>query len=311
MTGLNYLKNLNRHRKIIILVMLCKDKFFIDEFKILHEIFNKVKDQYPYIKFYGYCGNCKDNYIDIKNDIICLKCPDDINSTFKKTSQAFKFCKKYFKYDYIFRTNTSTVINLDLLQEFTNSIKDDNILYTSELYKNCSLSLLKAMKLKPCENYFRYDIYGRGNGLLLSKKLVNVIISADDSKYTVDDFSIGCIMNMYFRKNNMLWFNNIRNFPHAWFKSSYRSHYGNPWCTWGNEDYHFSFIKNFITIQVKSYDRVKRITEFDKIKKLCNEFMENKDNSINRTVDDIKYKYIPFGYIFENCNIGYFYINFI
>lgn len=55
-----------------------------------------------------------------------------IGDTFVKTYNAFLWVTRNIEYDYIFRTNTSTYVNVDLLDKFIQSLEDDNVVYTSE-----------------------------------------------------------------------------------------------------------------------------------------------------------------------------------
>ena len=118
-------------KKILILVQSCNNDFFKREIECIKETY--VSNLPSNIDFVYYTGdNEKEELID---DCLKLTCSDDIYSTFRKTYYALRFFHLHnMHYDYIVKTNTSTYINVKLLNEIINSIEDDKKLYCTELY---------------------------------------------------------------------------------------------------------------------------------------------------------------------------------
>ena len=208
-----------------------------------------------------------DYYIDnINGDVLELNCKDTIDWTYAKTYYALKYVNDNLDYDYIFRTNTSTYINTKLLQAFVDSLEDTQVLWTSELY-----SLSEGIAPYPL------TLYGRGNGLLFSKELVELFIRIGINflyMNVVDDLYIGNVLNSYHMSRNEDYKKYIKSFTHAWYKcvpsefdcGHKLSNFGK--C--GDAEYY----KDFITIQVKRYRErefeEKHYYELHNIMKDCN-----------------------------------------
>lgn len=283
-------------KKILILAMSCNQDFFIKQEKAIKDTWAKdiINNKYQNIDFLIYKGDSEKNVLDKNENTLYLRCEDDINNTFKKTYYALSLISKNFDYDYIFRTNTSTYINVKLLNEFIQSLEDDSILWTSDMY---SLS----ESLCPYPLY----LYGRGNGLLFSKKLVNIILKEGINFIYLrqhDDWTIGNILNSYWMKNDENYLDHIKNLTHGWYKSiKVESDNRNSLCKYYNTNKDFDFIKKFVTIQIKRY--YSRENENESFYEL-NEVFENNTDNLNDTVKEI-YEYSQNPNIFIGSTLGY------
>ena len=108
------------------MIMSCNQEHFIKEEQVLRETYlSRLPENIDYLIYRG--GN---DSVEYNEDIhiLHLTCKDDINNTFKKTYEAFYWViDKYGdEYEYIFRTNTSTYINIDLLNAFVQSLSIKN-----------------------------------------------------------------------------------------------------------------------------------------------------------------------------------------
>ena len=263
--------------KILILVMSCNDDFFKNQEQIIRETWLKpvIDGKYENIDYCFYRGDVIEKHkYNKENHLLTLRCEDNIKNTFKKTYYAFKVCNKLFKdYDYIFRTNTSTFVNVPLLEAFVNHIacENFNILWTSELY---SLS----------NSFCPYPLYlyGRGNGLLISKHLINNVILPNGLGYLYlekcDDWIIGNILNSYWINQGEDYLNYIKGYKHGWFKCVPEEQPNNhKLCVYGNKNTDWNFLKQFITIQVKRYRE--RHLENDHYRELSKIFEDNQYDS--------------------------------
>ena len=286
-------------KKILITVMSCNDDFFIKQEQIMKETWIKQLNQFDNIDYIIYRGdpNIQKHKYDKEQHLLSLRCEDDINNTFKKTYYAFKLADKIYDYDYIFRTNTSTYVNIALLNQFIQELSNDEILWSSDLY---SLS----------NSFCPYPLYlyGRGNGMILSKKLINIILSEGISHLYLgkcDDWMIGNILNSYWIKQGKDYLDYIKGYKHGWYKCVPEEQPNNhKLCVYGNRNRDWDFIKQFITIQIKRYRE--RHLENDQYKELNETFEQNQYNELDlmeQIMSNIEYSKRPS--VFIGSILGY------
>lgn len=217
---------LNR-KKILVLAMYCNQPLFLKQEQFLRDI-SYAKDimdgKHGNVDFYSYTASKDDKFhYDKKLHRMCVPCDDTLDGTFDKTKKALMLLDALdVEYDYIFRTNCSTFVNVSLLEKFVNGIPEDksNVIYGSTVYSSdgCGPEL--------------YDFYVPGNSMLISKFWCDVIRDADieyykqfdrtpnkdkKSYYCVDDNTIGFICNIYAEQHNIckydIW-GNYNGIPH-------------------------------------------------------------------------------------------------
>ena len=268
-------------KKILFLSMTCRNEFFTRQNEVVKETWAKdiIENKYgDNVKFLFYDGWNNQFALDEDNHILHTRCEDDTANTFKKTYYALSVIEQNFDFDYIFRTNTSTYINVPLAIEFINSLENDDVLWTSEL-----LSLVEA------PTPFPLDLYGRGNGLILSKKLVHILLEYGANMLYMekcDDWIIGNVLNSYFIKNSPNYQDHIKSYCHGWFKCvPHLQDAGNnhKLCEFFNDNCDFEFLKKFMTIQIKQY--YNRENEENNYKELHDIFENNKDNDIKTSIE--------------------------
>lgn len=191
-----------------------KQEEFIREYWFGKDIINGIDKD---VDIYFYSASKDDKiHFNKRTHRIELPCDDSIHGTYEKTIKCFIALDKLgIEYDYIFRTNCSTMINVYNLKLFIEQIKDDNKIYCGNLYAN-------RISSGPSP----YDLYGLGKGLILSKKWIERIVSKDVEEYVylleteeqkkdvsllkVDDNAIGFIINSWCRErgidSNDIWF---------------------------------------------------------------------------------------------------------
>ena len=286
-------------KKILITVMSCNDDFFIKQEQIMKETWIKQLEQFDNIDYIIYRGDpdIQKHKYDKEQHVLSLKCEDDLDNTYKKTYYAFKLANKIYDYDYIFRTNTSTYVNITLLNQFIQELSNDEILWSSDLY---SLS----------NSFCPYPLYlyGRGNGMILSKKLINIILSEGISHLYLgkcDDWMIGNILNSYWIKQGKDYLDYIKGYKHGWYKCVPEEQPNNhKLCVYGNRNRDWDFIKQFITIQIKRYRE--RHLENDQYKELNETFEQNQYNELDlmeQIMSNIEYSKRPS--VFIGSILGY------
>lgn len=235
-------------KKILILVMSCHDEFFKNQVEKIKNTWAKpiFDGVYPNIDFLSYDGVTDKHSLDKENKVLHVRCEDDLSNTYKKTYYALSLIKSNMDYDYVFRTNTSTYVNIDMLNKFVQALEDDEVLWTSELY-----SLVEANTPYPL------NIYGRGNGLLFSKRIIDILLKEGINilyNEIVDDVAIGNVLNSYWIKQNKNYLDHIKSFYHGWFRAITGPTQNNhSLCNYNCNTEDTNFWKTFITIQTKMY----------------------------------------------------------
>lgn len=266
-------------KKILILVMSCNQPHFMKQESVCRETWAKgvLDGKYDNIDYYSYTGGWETGSVNKDEHHVFCSSGDGLFETFQKTVECLNLLNENgVEYDYVFRTNTSTFINVGLLNAFINRGINEDTVYCGELY---SIGV-------PCPtNDF---IYARGNSIILSKKLIDIIL--DWSKYVVipkklfaDDNIIGNIINTY----HILRFEShrkyLKSYGFAWNKAIPKTRalvnagtLDNGVSSWYDDDESYDHLKNFISIQIKTYGN--RWLENEKLRKLSNIVCADKDN---------------------------------
>ena len=140
-------------KKILILGLSCNLDDYIKEEKFALNTWGRDIKEYDNFELYFFkSGEC--TKIDTLNNIIYVQSHDEINYTWEKTLKALKLSLLSFDFDWVILTNTATVLNIKLIDQFVNSdlINEDN-------YYGCEL--MCPVKIVP---------FFRGNFIMLSRK---------------------------------------------------------------------------------------------------------------------------------------------
>lgn len=187
------LRKYYQQKKILILIMSCNDEFFINEEKVCRETYLKDIDHKNLdVVYYFYRGKEAgsqeaEDYIDEENRILHINSVGDgLEDTYEKTIAAFKLLEKAgVKYDYVVRTNTSTWINLDLLDLFLGELDNETINYAGNL-------------ISAWWSYYRFSM--SGNSMIMPYRNVHSILLDEkrifkDTKGNMDDCIISAVFN--------------------------------------------------------------------------------------------------------------------
>ena len=286
--------------------MSCNQRHFkieaLEQKKIMNKHIKKLHLENE-ISVYDYVGDSDELYEE-NNTIFCTA-GDNLLNTYYKTIECLNYINKHIEYDYIFRTNTSTFVNIELLYNLIKRIDKDNL--SSIVFGTELISVVNTFC--PLPN----DFYLRGNGLILSKKIINQILEIkysfmDLDEYPnaglsfhiykntcaayIDDICLGTALNIINYKDN-IWSEIpdkcLKVFKHGWFDCE------SPWpqydvnngcCDWENTCEDYEYLKQFVTIQIKSYKKNNTSYDVRKIKKLSKIFINKHDDEIDKTVDD-------------------------
>jgi len=170
-------------------------------YKIMLDLQNKIVNNCKDIDFYFITfNNTQEEEFVIINNILYIKGVESYLSIMEKTIKAFKYLLSLSNYDFIIRTNISTIINYDNLITYLNSLPKTNI-YTGGI----------IMKLNWMDRKFgineitneKYSLLGLhfvcGTSIILSNDVAQFIL--DNSHLIhyniVDDVSFGLFIREY------------------------------------------------------------------------------------------------------------------
>lgn len=255
-------------KKVLFLIMVYDNPIIMEEYKILINHYQMVKEKHHLdnFDFYGYTSGSEDGY-DEENKLFTFNIgmSENYYATYIKTQKMFEYADKHFDFDYIYRANTSTFCNIVLLNEFIQNVEiNNNIICGAEMY--CKNKLTQ-------KDFTIYYKYIRGNSVIIPRNLLKKIYEFDneiiekeikqnqDFKLTADDDIIGYI----FKNDNII----RKSYFQEWLDCLKMSKH-----IFGNSNRDPSYLFNFIAIQIKSYtDRSK---EIDVLRYLCKAFYNYK-----------------------------------
>ena len=174
---------------IINLVLYSNNEDYNEMYKLTREYYKKFKNVKTI--YYKFNENNKEEY-ELNLDILDIKGKETfIPGILDKTIKAFKYIYNHYKFDYIVRSNISTIINFDLL---TNYLKYNKFDYGGGL-KMLIHSIEKTYGIVD-NSYFGKE-YASGTSIIISKEIVNEIINNQNKiNYTViDDVAIGMLFD--------------------------------------------------------------------------------------------------------------------
>lgn len=182
-------------KKIIILIIANNDKEYYIE---MQQIWKKYMNLHPNIKSYfiKYSNNItEDIVLDDNNNTIWIKGIETyIPGILDKTIKSYEyFIKSNIDFDYILRTNLSSVISLDRLYEFVSVNNED---YYGVVGK---LTLEEHIKNIDVSRRF----FPSGICILLSKNCIEKLIIENINYDIIDDVSIGMTLANMYNINNI------------------------------------------------------------------------------------------------------------
>ena len=177
--------------KILNLVLFSNDQYF-DSMKEFTSVYYK---SFPSVKtlYYKYTPSIEKDFL-IEDDVLHIKGHESrIPGILLKTLKAFRYVVNTNEdFDYVLRTNISTVVNFDLL------IKNISI-YPSIYYDGILCKLKYITKDSGIDNKFQNMPYVSGLGILLSYDALKYIVYNDHLVDTnvIDDVAIGILFQTY------------------------------------------------------------------------------------------------------------------
>ena len=174
-------KNNNKNDPKIIILILSSNNF--SEYADMYEIWKKYMNIHPNIQSF-FIENDKflDEDIVLNKENNTIYCKGDetyIPGILNKTIKSIDYCLNNFEFDYIYRTNLSTVVNLDKLYSY---VLNNSIDYAGNIYN-------------------KKDDFVTGTGILLSKQACIKLVE-DKSLINhdiIDDVAIANALKKYYK----------------------------------------------------------------------------------------------------------------
>ena len=181
--------------KILILIIYSKDEIYEQMMNIQKKYIHNFSNVDSY--FIQMKNDISDN-LQIEDDIIYVKGKENYMNILVKTITALEYLYKIKEYDFVIRTNISTIINIPKLISYLDNIKQKENIYTGG---GCfgNLGWLDEKSGIIDNSLWGTEFIG-GNCITLSKNVVIYILSNKDKlRYDiVDDVSIGLFISLYF-----------------------------------------------------------------------------------------------------------------
>jgi len=161
----------------------------------MRDILRKYLANNGNVKYYFYCyKNDIDTEYVFEDDMLYISGEETfVPGILRKTINAIEICQK-FNFEYLVRSNISTIVNFDLLTKYLKSNKID--------YGGC-LVTLNWLDLAGgiTDDRYKHTKYVFGASIIMSKNSVKFLISnKNDINYSViDDVSLG----LFFGKNDV------------------------------------------------------------------------------------------------------------
>jgi hypothetical protein len=281
--------------------MSCNDPLYIRQNDCIKETWGKkiINKEYENVDLMFFDGQDKPTWYNDKEYILHVRSEDDLDNTYKKTIYALDWIVQHRDYDYVFRTNTSTYVNVPLIMKFVDYIEKNNqqeVLWVSEI-----ISLVEACAPWPL------SLYGRGNGMLLSKENISKLLSfgiIHIYSEHVDDLLMCSVLSTLHIIKGENPDDFIKSFTHGWYRCVEEDNFTNKHqlCEYYNRSHDWDYLKKFVTIQVKQYYH--RQDETTNCRELFGYIGDKVDNEIDETFDSIL-KYSDNPSIFLGSVVGY------
>ena len=195
---------------ILLIMIYSKDKIYDKMLEIQRLYINKHRNIDAY--FIAYDENQEED-VKLSDDIIYVKGTETyiniLHKTIKSIDHIFNTLNK--KYDFVVRSNISTIINLDNLYNYVGTLSPTNT-YTGGYLFNLRWPLAN-FEVSEKNQEHKNDYYGlkfiKGNSIVISSDIIKHLLTIQDIiEYDiVDDVKIGILIKTYFSEV----YNNIDN----------------------------------------------------------------------------------------------------
>jgi hypothetical protein len=163
---------------ILFLIISSNDNCIYDEFKKLQRLYLSlpIDSEYNIQHFFvEFKSDMDDNIVTRENDIIYIKGDESINpGMILKTCKAMEYVYNNCNYDFLIRTNLSTIFNLSNLCEYLRLLPKENAcggFNYRTFITGTGIILSKDISKIIVDNFLRYDIYKHNEDIIISAVL--------------------------------------------------------------------------------------------------------------------------------------------
>jgi hypothetical protein len=177
--------------KLLILSIYSNDKKYDEMLKIQRSYVH----QYSNVIYYFVCLRKQTNMIEIEKDIIYVKGEEAFLNITYKTIEALNYALQHIEFDYMIRTNISTIINIPALIKYCSSITKKSI-YTGG-------NLITLQWFHPEYGIKNKKLFGtkyfQGTSIIMSKNVVSYMVKYKSKlRYDIiDDIAFGLFIDTY------------------------------------------------------------------------------------------------------------------
>jgi hypothetical protein len=177
--------------KICILIIYSKNTIYDEMLEIQRNYLNNFQNEVTF--YFIQMNNEITNELEITDDFIFVKGDECFLNILKKTVVSMRYVLENHKFDFLIRTNISTILSIKKLTNFLSFIPKNNY-YGSGIYLNLQNI---AHPYGVVDDSLFGTIYGQGTCIILSNDIVkNICNNSDKLRYDiVDDLSIGVYLN--------------------------------------------------------------------------------------------------------------------
>jgi len=157
--------------KGIFIIISSSDNPIYEEFRYLNRVY--LKNYRPIIRyFFVEFRNNQEEIVMEENDYIYIKGDESINpGMILKTCKAFEYINNKYDYEFVIRTNLSTVFHMPNLLEYLHIIPNTNACggfnYRSFI-TGSGIILSKDVVIKIVDNFLMYDITKHNEDIIIS-----------------------------------------------------------------------------------------------------------------------------------------------
>jgi hypothetical protein len=194
--------------KICILIIYSHNKEYEIMKNILEDYYSNFED---FIYFYFLqCDNDIVNEIELNNNTILIKLDENNMNILNKTMKSIEFVyNKHSDFDFLIRTNISTIIDINNLKKFLKTIPNNNIYCGGNVFDLQWIDEESGIN----DTTFFGTFFVQGSSIIFSKDII-VSLCKNINKINntvIDDVSFGLFIKQY-HENILIETNNLKKF---------------------------------------------------------------------------------------------------
>lgn len=193
-------------KNFFVLILYSEDKPEYTQMRDILRSYHKYMG-IPYL-FYDYKEDLESEFKE-EHDILYIRPPIGFNKErdsflpgiLNKTLRALSYVKEKYNYDYIVRTNISSIMNYNLMNAYLDRFPVDYVGPTN--YTGFNFDLKSGLTEEKRRTYANVQ-WVAGTAIVMSEECVSLLVSKSEdvmSLEMIDDVGIGCFLWPYFSKN--------------------------------------------------------------------------------------------------------------